>query len=75
MGRVKTALIKRTVKQLLKEYKDKFMPKFEDNKKLLAETTEIPSKKLRNIVAGYLARQVKQLKQNPTSKESLKTQI
>ena len=47
MGRVKTALIKRTVKQLLKEYKDKFMPKFEDNKKLLAETTEIPSKKLK----------------------------
>jgi len=60
MGRVKSALIKRTAKNLLKE-ENVFSENFEKNKKLLADT--MPSKRLRNQIAGYIARLKKQEKQ------------
>ena len=53
MGRIKSKLVKRTSKNLLKE-ENKFTSKFEDNKKML--TGLIPSKKVRNQIAGYIAR-------------------
>ncbi|NCN98743.1 30S ribosomal protein S17e [Candidatus Pacearchaeota archaeon CG10_big_fil_rev_8_21_14_0_10_35_219] len=53
MGRIKSALIKRTSHQLLKEDND-FTDSFDYNKKLLKDT--MPSKKTRNKIAGYLAR-------------------
>jgi len=59
MGRIKTNLIKRTTKKLLKNYPDKFKIEFEHNKKALAELADIPSKKLRNSIAGYMVRLIK----------------
>lgn len=53
MGRIKSKLVKRTSKALLKE-KNKFTEKFENNKELLKGN--ISSKKVRNQIAGYLAR-------------------
>ena len=53
MGRIKGTLIKRTAKNLLKE-ENNFTEKFEDNKTLLGST--MPSKKLRNQIAGYVLR-------------------
>ena len=60
MGRVKSALIKRTARSLLKE-ENLFNENFEKNKKLLADT--MPSKRLRNKIAGYISRLKKQEKQ------------
>ncbi|MEW6063372.1 MAG: 30S ribosomal protein S17e [Nanoarchaeota archaeon] len=62
MGRIKTKAIKRTTKKLLSTYPDKFKADFEHNKKMVSEVMEIPSKKLRNTVAGYLVRLVKSKK-------------
>lgn len=59
MGRIKTTQIKRSAKKLMEIYGDKFKEDFEHNKKIVAEVADIPSKKLRNVVAGYLARLVK----------------
>ena len=56
MGRIKTTRIKRVTKQLVAKHGDLFKPNFEENKKLVYELAEIPSKKLRNIVAGYTTR-------------------
>ena len=53
MGRIKTTLIKRTAKQLMQK-KDSFTSDFETNKKLLNNT--MPSKLVRNKIAGYIAR-------------------
>jgi len=53
MGRIKTALIKRTALSLNKGF-DGFSTNFVENKKLLGDT--MPSKSIRNKVAGYLAR-------------------
>jgi len=53
MGRIKSKLVKRTSHLLLKE-ENKFTDKFEENKELLKNVT--PSKKIRNQIAGFIAR-------------------
>ena len=58
MGRKKSTLVKRTAHQLIKEEKEIFDSEFDHNKKLLGST--MPSKKMRNKIAGYIARLVKQ---------------
>jgi len=59
MGRIKTQLVKRTAMKLLAKHPDKFKKDFEENKKLVEETADIKSIKLRNVIAGYLTRLVK----------------
>jgi len=46
---------------LYTKYPDRFKPDFEHNKQVLKEVAEIPSKKLRNQVAGYLTRMIKKM--------------
>ncbi len=53
MGKIKTRLIKRTARLLMKEDL-KFEEEFGKNKKVLGK--EMPSKKVRNQIAGYIAR-------------------
>jgi small subunit ribosomal protein S17e len=60
LGRIKTKLIKRVTLKLFSQHKDEFKPDFEENKKIVARFADIPSKKIRNIIAGYLTRLVKQ---------------
>ena len=54
MGRIKMTLVKRTTKKLLAE-ENSFTSSFEEDKKILGSNT-MPSKRLRNMIAGYLAR-------------------
>ncbi|MBN1377223.1 30S ribosomal protein S17e [Candidatus Woesearchaeota archaeon] len=56
MGRIKTQLIKRVTKELFSSHKDEFSNDFEENKKLVEKFADVPSKKLRNIIAGYITR-------------------
>ncbi len=60
MGRIKTTPVKRAAKKLYNNYKDKFSEDFSKNKLAVSELAEIPSKKLRNVIAGYVTRLVKQ---------------
>ena len=53
MGRIKQAMVKRASFELL-ELGIEFQNNFEANKKLLGHV--MPSKKIRNKIAGYLAR-------------------
>jgi ribosomal protein S17E len=57
MGKIKSKAIKRTAKNLLAK-NVKFTEKFEENKKILGKT--MPSKKIRNQLAGLLSRIKKQ---------------
>jgi small subunit ribosomal protein S17e len=59
MGRIKTALIKRVTFRLFENYKDKATMDFKKNKELVEQFTNVTSKKLRNVIAGYLTRQTK----------------
>ena len=62
MGRIKTAMIKSVTLKLYNKNKDLFKEKFDDNKLILNDLIKTESKKLRNIIAGYLTRLVKQEK-------------
>ena len=53
MGRIKTTMIKRATHELMRQ-EINFTEDFEHNKKLLKDT--MPSKKVRNKIAGYIAR-------------------
>ena len=56
MGRIKTQLIKRITTQLLRGHVDEFSADFEKNKLIIPKYVELPSKKMRNTIAGYLSR-------------------
>jgi ribosomal protein S17E len=56
MGKIKTRLIKRTAKALT-EKGIEFNEDFKKNKGILG--SEMPSKKVRNQIAGFLSRQKK----------------
>jgi small subunit ribosomal protein S17e len=56
MGRIKTKLIKRKTKEILSVSESQLTDKYEDNKKVAESVAEFRSKKMRNIVAGYLTR-------------------
>lgn len=64
MGKIKSKLVKRTADSLLKKGVE-FNESFEINKKILG--SEMPSKKLRNQLAGFLSRIKKQERVNKPS--------
>ena len=56
MGRIKTKLIKRVSQELIKEHGESFTKNFDENKLVAQQHADIPSKKIRNIIAGYITR-------------------
>lgn len=71
MGRIKTVLIKRIAKSLLREYSNEFTADFTHNKTIVSKYTDIKSPKLRNVVAGYTTRLHRQLTSDEHSKPRL----
>ena len=60
MGRIKTQMTKRISLKLFKDHKEEFKQDFEGNKEIVSRLADIPSKKIRNIIAGYITRLVKE---------------
>ncbi len=56
MGRIKTTLVKRISHDLHEQHGKSFTTSFEENKRAVEEFAELPSKKIRNTIAGYLTR-------------------
>ena len=65
MGRIKLIMVKKAARQLLEE-EHNFTNSFEHNKKLLGNT--MPSKPIRNKIAGYIARLIRAEKEAKVSK-------
>ena len=68
MGRIRTAKIKSVTGDIIDANKDKFKPNFEHNKKILADVADIPSKHLRNVIAGYITKLMNQQKETKSLK-------
>jgi small subunit ribosomal protein S17e len=62
MGRVKNIAVKTLGNDILEKHRGKFTDDFDSNKKVIAEVRPIKSKKIRNIVAGYVTKKVKKAK-------------
>ena len=56
MGRIKTKLIKSLTLALMGRHADQFTTDYGKNKELLKVKIDTDSKKLRNIIAGYVTR-------------------
>jgi len=63
MGRIKTVLVKRVTKKLFEDHEEEFTEDFSKNKEVIDKYTKTQSPKLRNVIAGYVTRIVKQSKQ------------
>ena len=60
MGSVKPSYIKNFAMDLLKAYEGSFNQDFEQNKLKVSEYTDIKNKTIRNRVAGYITRVLRQ---------------
>jgi small subunit ribosomal protein S17e len=56
MGRIKTTPVKRVTKAIFDKYSDEFTDDYTENKKVVQSHATFYSKKLRNIVSGYVTR-------------------
>lgn len=65
MGRIKIKAIKTLAREVLKADKGKFGEDFVENKKVLSEAIHLESKKIRNVIAGYITKEVKRRKRPP----------
>ncbi|RLJ09619.1 MAG: 30S ribosomal protein S17e [Candidatus Aenigmatarchaeota archaeon] len=61
MGRIKNTAIKTLGSELIMKYGDKFSTDFVKNKEVLKEIIDIKSKRIRNILAGYIAKEMKRI--------------
>ncbi len=68
MGRIKSIMVKRAAKQLLND-DHVFSDNFDHNKGLLGNT--MPSKPIRNRIAGYIARLIRAQKNPKVKKKTL----
>ncbi|GMM35985.1 ribosomal 40S subunit protein S17B [Saccharomycopsis crataegensis] len=74
MGRVRTKTVKRASKVLIEKYYPKLTLDFQTNKRLAAEVATIPSKRLRNKIAGYTTHLMKRIQKGPVRGISFKLQ-
>jgi small subunit ribosomal protein S17e len=70
LGSVRTEQIKRTARELMRRFPDKFSYDFENNKREVARLTKGATTKVRNQIAGYIARAL--AGEEPASSESEK---
>ncbi len=54
MGRIKTSFVKHVSQRLFEKHADKFSTDFSSNKEIVNQLADIRSKKLRNVIAGYI---------------------
>ena len=74
MGRVRTKTVKRAAKVLLEKHYGKLTNDFHINKRILSEVAKVPTKKLRNKIAGFATHLVKRIQRGPVKGISLKVQ-
>lgn len=75
MGRVRNKTVKKAAKALIEKYYMKLTPDFHLNKKILSDVGEIPSKKIRNRIAGFATHLLKRIQTGPVKGISLKVTI
>merc|ERR1712165_226430 len=73
MGRVRTKTVKKAAKVIIEKYYTKLTLDF-DNNKIIEEIALIPSKPLRNKIAGYTTHLMKRLQKSTVRGISIKLQ-
>merc|ERR1711913_136658 len=74
MGRVRTKTVKRGAKALIENYYSKMTNDFHLNKKILSDVASVPTKRLRNKIAGFATHLMKRIQVGPVKGISLRIQ-
>ncbi|WVR06334.1 40S ribosomal protein S17-A [Kwoniella sp. DSM 27419] len=74
MGRVRTKTVKRASRVLIEKYYPRLTLDFHTNKRLLDEVASVPSKRLRNKVAGFTTHLMKRIQKGPVRGISFRLQ-
>ncbi|CAK8571352.1 unnamed protein product [Lathyrus oleraceus] len=74
MGRVRTKTVKKSSRQVIERYYSRMTLDFHTNKKILEEVALIPTKRLRNKIAGFSTHLMKRIQKGPVRGISLKLQ-
>ncbi|KVI08921.1 40S ribosomal protein S17-like [Cynara cardunculus var. scolymus] len=74
MGRVRTKTVKKSSRIVIERYYGKMTLDFHTNEKILEEVAIIPSKRLRNKIAGFSTHLMKRIQKGPVRGISLKLQ-
>eukprot|EP01013_Petalomonas_cantuscygni_P010400 TRINITY_DN23485_c0_g1_i1.p1 TRINITY_DN23485_c0_g1~~TRINITY_DN23485_c0_g1_i1.p1 ORF type:complete len:135 (-),score=38.80 TRINITY_DN23485_c0_g1_i1:244-648(-) len=74
MGKIRNKTIKRSARSIIEKYYQKLTKDFHVNKKIVAEIARIPSKRMRNQIAGFATHLMKRIENGPVRGISLKLQ-
>merc|ERR1711907_113753 len=74
MGRVRTKTVKRASRIIIEKYYPKLGLDFQTNKRITEEVAVLPSKKMRNKIAGYVTHLMRRIEKGPVRGISFKLQ-
>ncbi|KAH8915191.1 putative RPS17B-ribosomal protein S17.e.B [Atractiella rhizophila] len=74
MGRVRTKTVKRASRVIIEKYYPRLTLDFHTNKRIADEVALIPSKRLRNKIAGFTTHLMKRIQRGPVRGISFKLQ-
>ncbi|KAJ1657986.1 40S ribosomal protein S17.e.B [Dispira simplex] len=74
MGRVRTKTVKKASRVLIEKYYPRLTLDFQTNKRICDEVAIIPSKRLRNKIAGFTTHLMKRIQRGPVRGISFKLQ-
>ncbi|PLW12101.1 hypothetical protein PCANC_15296 [Puccinia coronata f. sp. avenae] len=74
MGRVRTKTVKRASRVIIEKYYPRLVTDFHVNKRVCDEVAIIPSKRLRNKIAGFTTHLMKRIQRGPVRGISFKLQ-
>ncbi|KAH7722359.1 40S ribosomal protein S17 [Aphelenchoides avenae] len=74
MGRVRTKTVKKASRVIIEKYYTKLTHDFHSNKRICEEIAVIPSKKMRNRIAGFITHLMKRIEKGPVRGISIKLQ-
>jgi len=74
MGRVRTKTVKKASKVVIEKYYPRLTVDFHTNKKIAEEIAIMPSKRLRNKIAGFITHLMRRIEKGPVRGISFKLQ-
>ena len=74
MGRVRTRTVKRSARVIIEKYYSRLTLDFHSNKRICDEVSIMPSKRMRNKIAGFITHLMKRISRGPVRGISLKLQ-
>merc|ERR1711982_177518 len=74
MGRVRTKTVKKASRRIIEKYYTKLTHDYYTNSRIVSDIAVIPTKRLRNQIAGFITHTMKRIQKGPVRGISIKLQ-